>query len=122
MEILKQLRKEKGLTQYEVAKLLDITVSAYGNYELNQREPNIENLIKLSDFYGVSVDFLIGHSKNKSPQWTEQERALGVGTHPTYLSDDEWEWLELGSEIKRTMGEEYFETVKTMLTAITEKK
>lgn len=122
MEILKQLRKEKGLTQSEVAKILNITVSAYGNYELNQREPSIEYLIKLSDFYGVSVDFLIGHSKSKSPQWNEEERALGVGMHATYLSDEEWEWLELGSEIKRVKGEDYFNTVKVMLNAVIEKK
>lgn len=61
MEKLKQLRLEKHLTQSDMAKMLDITVSAYGNYELGQREPNLETLIKLADYFQVSVDYLIGH-------------------------------------------------------------
>lgn len=61
MERLKQLRLEKHLTQSDIAKMLDITVSAYGNYELDQREPNLETLIKLADYFQVSVDYLIGH-------------------------------------------------------------
>lgn len=61
MERLKQLRLERHLTQYKMAKLLNITVSAYGNYELGQRTPNIETLIKLADYFQVSVDYLIGH-------------------------------------------------------------
>lgn len=60
METLKRLRKERGLRQIDVANVLGITVSAYGNYELEQRKPDIDTLNKLADFFGVSVDYLLG--------------------------------------------------------------
>ena len=63
MEILKKLRKEKKYTQADLAKYLGITVSAYGNYELDQRQPNLETLQKLADFFGVSVDYLLGRDE-----------------------------------------------------------
>ena len=62
---LKQLRKEKGLTQGQVAIYCDITEKAYQNYELMTREPKLINLIKIADFYGVSIDYLVGRSDEK---------------------------------------------------------
>lgn len=59
-ERLKQLRKERNLTQTDLGKVLGIVVSAYGRYELGTTEPDISNLIKLSKFYNVSVDYLLG--------------------------------------------------------------
>lgn len=59
-EQLKKLRKEKGLTQMQVAIQCDITEKAYQNYELKTREPRLEILIRIADFYGVSLDYLTG--------------------------------------------------------------
>ena len=123
MEQLKKLRKERGLNQSALAKELDISVSAYGNYELGQREPSIENLTKLADFYGVSIDYLIGHKKvQMSTDWTDEEKALGIGRHATYLSEEETEWLELGSEVQRVKGEEYYKMLKTTIEAVIQQK
>ncbi len=66
MEILKQLRKQNGFTQKDVAKELGITVSAYGNYELGQRQPTPEMLCKLADVFEVSVDYLLGREKENA--------------------------------------------------------
>ena len=55
MENLKLFRKKRNLTQAEVAKVLDITVSAYGNYELGQRSPTPETLIKLANLFGCTI-------------------------------------------------------------------
>lgn len=60
MEILKQLRKQNGFTQKQMADQLGITISAYGNYELGQRQPTPEMLCKLADIFEVSVDYLLG--------------------------------------------------------------
>ncbi len=65
MKNLKTVRKQKNITQLEVANYLNITVSAYGNYELGQRSPTPETLIKLADFFGVTVDYLLGR-ENKN--------------------------------------------------------
>ena len=57
---LKACRKEKGLTQMQVAVYCDITEKAYQNYELMTREPKLEILIRIADLYGVSLDYLVG--------------------------------------------------------------
>jgi transcriptional regulator with XRE-family HTH domain len=62
---LKSLRKEKGYTQAQVAIYCDITEKTYQNYELMTREPKIEILIRIADFYKVSLDFLVGRTDIK---------------------------------------------------------
>lgn len=63
MKTLKPLRKALKQTQTDIAKYLGITVSAYGNYELGQREPDIATLNKLADYFDVSVDYLLGRTE-----------------------------------------------------------
>lgn len=63
MDNLKRLRKQRKLTQNDMGDVLNISATAYGNYELGQRSPTPETLIKLADFFGVSVDYLIGREK-----------------------------------------------------------
>lgn len=61
-ERLRLLRKEKGLTQAQVAIYCDITEKAYQNYELMSREPKLDILIRIADFYKVSLDYLTGRT------------------------------------------------------------
>jgi transcriptional regulator with XRE-family HTH domain len=61
---LKMLRKQNNLTQQDVADFLNITRMAYNYYELGSREPDIDNLLKLSKFFRVSLDYLIGNYIN----------------------------------------------------------
>ena len=62
---LKECRKEKGLTQWEVDVYCDITEKTYQNYELMTREPKLEILIKIADCFGVSLDYLVGRTDKK---------------------------------------------------------
>jgi len=66
-KILKQLRKEKGLRQADVAELLGISQQAYQKYELGNAEPNGANYVKLADFYGVTTDYLLGREPASDP-------------------------------------------------------
>ncbi|MCD7959528.1 MAG: helix-turn-helix domain-containing protein [Ruminococcus sp.] len=66
-KILKQLRKEKGLRQADVAELLGISQQAYQKYELGNAEPNGANYVKLADFYGVTTDYLLGREPAPDP-------------------------------------------------------
>lgn len=59
-ERLRDLRKEKKLSQVDIAKMLSLSLTAYNRYELGSAEPNITNMIKLSKFYNVSIDYLVG--------------------------------------------------------------
>lgn len=56
---LKELRERKKLTQEEVAKANNIIQASYSNYEREKTEPDIDILIKLADFYNVSIDYLL---------------------------------------------------------------
>ena len=62
---LRQCRKDKGLSQREVAIFCDITEKAYQNYELMTREPKLEILIKIADYFNVSLDYLVGRTDER---------------------------------------------------------
>ena len=64
-ERLKLLRKEKRMTQPELAALLNQSLRAYQYYESGHHIPEFPNLILLADFYGVSLDFLVGRSETR---------------------------------------------------------
>jgi len=70
---LKKARKNSGFTQEEIAKELMITQVRISNYERGTREPDIETLTQLADFYGVTTDWLIGKDekpiKNHPSEW-----------------------------------------------------
>ena len=56
------LRKARGLKQTEVAQALELSISAYCRYEYGQREPTASTLVTIADFYGVSLDYLVGRT------------------------------------------------------------
>ena len=60
---LKYLRREKGVTQAQIAKYLNITKSAYSNYEQGIRQPDYDTLKKMCDYFEVTADFMIGREK-----------------------------------------------------------
>ncbi len=67
-ERLKQLRKEHHLTQQNVADRLGVKLRTYQYYESDadtSHRPDLETLVALADFYGVSVDYLIGRSDTR---------------------------------------------------------
>ena len=66
MKGLKQIRKERRLTQLKVAMDLNISREALSHYENNKREPSIELLIKMSEYFNVSIDFLINGKEFES--------------------------------------------------------
>ncbi|WP_368490226.1 helix-turn-helix domain-containing protein [Clostridium sp. BJN0013] len=63
---LKLLRKEKGLTQKELAQKLNMQNTAISKYELNQRKPDTETLLEIANFFNVSVDYLLGNSDDRT--------------------------------------------------------
>lgn len=64
-ERMKMLRLEKELRQEDAAKELDISMSAYCRYEYGKREPNATVLWRMADFYGVTIDYLVGRSEDR---------------------------------------------------------
>lgn len=63
--VLKSLRKEKKQTQTEVAKALNISQRAYSNYENGEREPSVDTLISMAEYFNVPLDILVGRYKSE---------------------------------------------------------
>ncbi len=59
MKGLKKIRKERKLSQLKVAMDLNISRESLSHYENNKREPSIELLNKMSEYFNVSIDYLI---------------------------------------------------------------
>lgn len=70
---LKYLRKEKKLTQNDMAELLGITRQGYAKYESGSGEPDIKAIDKLANFFNVTTDYLLGRSDIKNPEQMTNE-------------------------------------------------
>lgn len=70
---LKSLREGKRLYQKELANELSISRASIAMYESGDRMPPVEVLIKLADFFNVSIDYLLGQDGKK---WEEKEKLL----------------------------------------------
>ena len=61
---IRDLREDRDLKQREIAAYLNCSQRTYSNYELGQRDIPTDVLIRLSNFYNVSVDYLLGLTPN----------------------------------------------------------
>ena len=64
---LRDLREDKDLKQKDIAELLKIHQTTYSDYELGRLNIPIAALHMLADYYGVSVDYLLGRTNSKQP-------------------------------------------------------
>jgi len=65
-ERLKQLRNETGVTMEDLAEEIGTTKSTISRYENNKREPKKHFIEKTADYFGVSTDYLLGLTNNRS--------------------------------------------------------
>ena len=64
---LRKCREISGLTQIKVAIYCDITEKAYQNYELGVHEPRLSIIVRMAEFYKVSIDYLVGLTDDPTP-------------------------------------------------------
>lgn len=69
---LEELRKKMGLSQEDLAKKINMTQQRISAYEKGKREPDLETLKVLADFFGVTTDFLLGKDETMpvTPEFT----------------------------------------------------
>ncbi len=73
-ERLKELRKEKNMTQVQLAETLGVSKGTIAMWEIGKREPNFEMLDRLSDIFDRRIDYILGFSDDtSSPMPTEEE-------------------------------------------------
>ena len=66
-ENIRNLRIDNGYTQKQIAALLGISQNTYSQYEIGVLNYPVDALIKLADFYNVSIDYLLGRTAIKTP-------------------------------------------------------
>ena len=114
---IKSLRKSKGYNMRQMASALNLPYTTYVNYEKGAREPNSEQLILISKYFGVSIDYLMGRTDVPFTEETSENifekypniqplpemrkipliGAVACG-EPIYREEDEW--ISLPNDIK----------------------
>ena len=100
MKNLKEIRKQKGLTQTEVAQKLNISQQTYSDYENKKTEPDIDKLIELSKLFNISLDKLLKENKDE----------INNNQHPRY-SDNLIEKIKQLNEYNLMKVEGYIENM-----------
>lgn len=78
---IKQLRKEKGLSQEDFGNQLGVSRQAISKWELEEATPDTDNLVALSDYFNVSLEFLL-----RNQQVTQQEKIIVREVQPIVSS------------------------------------
>ena len=78
MNRIKSLREEFNYTQQDLAQKLDCSKSVIGLYESETRKPSMEVLLKLSDIFDCSIDYIIGKSDIRNPEKADLDK-LQIG-------------------------------------------
>ena len=64
---LKEIRKAKGISQVRMAIDLCTSQNTISRYETGEREPGLSELVKIADYFNVSIDYIAGLSNVPSP-------------------------------------------------------
>ncbi|UOE54946.1 helix-turn-helix domain-containing protein [Cytobacillus oceanisediminis] len=94
-----KLRKELKLTQQELADKIGITRAALSHYEKDRREPDTDTLVKMSDFFSVTTDYLLG----KTDDLKNGEKINSAFHEFEKLTEEEKDYLDMQLEIYRKM-------------------
>jgi len=76
LQKLKELRDERQITQTEIANALHITQKAYSYYERGEREPSIQTLIEIANYFNISIDHLLCRETDNYYALNSQEKRI----------------------------------------------
>ncbi|MYV21539.1 helix-turn-helix transcriptional regulator [Lactobacillus salivarius] len=62
---ISELRKQAGMSQFQLAKVLDIATSTLGMYETGKREPSLKVMNRIANYFNVTTDYLLGRPDKK---------------------------------------------------------
>ena len=106
---LKELREKAGYSQQSFADAIGVKQSTVGNWEAGAREPKLEVMQKLADFFDVSVDYLIGRDNTPKPRKDVEQKKE--------ISDEDIKFALFGGDVT----DEAYEDVKRFAQFIKEK-
>lgn len=101
---LREIRLIRKRTQEEVSDAVGCSVSAYSRYESGAREPSLDMLAALADYFDVSADYLLGRKPVESSGLSEYEIELisAVRKVPDYVREDALEFMNMKNIYKES--------------------
>lgn len=89
MNRIKQLREENNWTQLELSKKMNCAMSSIAMYESETRKPSMEVLLKLSEIFDCSIDYILGKSDIRNPEELKDVKFANAGGLDTKGLDNE---------------------------------
>lgn len=86
-EMLAELRKDRGMTQRELADVIHVSVSTISNYEQDIHFPDMEKLLDIADFFHVTTDYLLGRCSSNLSTDVFSEILVGEKTVGDIIQD-----------------------------------
>lgn len=93
-ERLAELREEKGLSQEEFGALFSLTNDTISNYERNRTSPDDETKVKFAKYFNVSLDYLLGLTREQVPIRSTGSRMLYFENLPQGAAEELASFLE----------------------------
>lgn len=91
---IRELRKEKKMTQEELGRILGVSKVSISGYENDTRQPDNEALVKLSKYFNVTVDYLLG--RNSTPKWANKQDVFDL---KKFLEDNDGSFTFGGDDL-----------------------
>ena len=66
-ERIRSMRTDCGLSQQQIADMLNVKQNTYSQYEIGVLNYPLDVVVRLAEYYGTSVDYLLGHTDEKTP-------------------------------------------------------
>jgi len=93
-KIIKRLRKDKNITQADLAKAVGVTTSSIGMYETEVRKPSYEVIVKLAKYFNVTTDYLLNNDNNIEEKPIDKINKLvedsGINTIAAHFEGEEF--------------------------------
>lgn len=109
---IRELRRQRGITMRQLGEVVDLAESTISQYETGKREPDNETLLKISEYFGVTVGYLLG-AEEKAPALTEKDERDIAKTLERFMTQ-----LENGSDLMfdgDPMSDEARESIKAAM-------
>ena len=116
---LRKLRKENKLNQKELAKQFNTSKTAISNYERNYRKPDIDKVIKMADFFDVSVDYMLDRTNYRVPEWLHNKPRDERDEYLDIINQAQSKGLK-PSDLETII--EIFEQIKPIVDSLTEEE
>ncbi len=109
---LKELRTEKKITQKDFAAILGVPSNTYNQWENGRREPDCESLSKIADYFGVTIDYLIGHETATFSESANVQRPINSVTPAKYDLLDEIDKAKVDAYIEGLLAADKYSRQK----------